>query len=31
MDFKEHWERTYQTKRPTQVRWYRADLEICLR
>lgn len=30
MDSKLHWENVYQTKRPTEVSWYRPHLEISL-
>ena len=30
MDKTLHWERVYQTKRPTEVSWYRPHLEIQL-
>src|SRR5262245_29349841 len=29
-DPKEHWEKVYRTKRPTEVSWYRPHLEISL-
>jgi SAM-dependent methyltransferase len=28
---KQHWERVYQTKKPTEVSWYQPHLEISLR
>ena len=31
MDAKTHWESVYQTKRPTEVSWYRPHLEVSLR
>ena len=30
MDAKSHWEKIYQTKRPTEVSWYRPHLELSL-
>ena len=30
MDPKLHWEKVYRTKRPTEVSWYRAHLEVSL-
>jgi len=30
MDPKSHWEKVYRTKRPTEVSWYRAHLDLSL-
>jgi 2-polyprenyl-3-methyl-5-hydroxy-6-metoxy-1,4-benzoquinol methylase len=30
MNMKSHWERVYQTKKPDEVSWYRAHLDISL-
>ena len=30
MGTREHWERVYATKRPNEVSWYRAHLDISL-
>ena len=30
MDSKSRWEKVYQTKRPTEVSWYRPHLDISL-
>ncbi len=29
-DRREHWERVYETKRPTEVSWYRPHLDTSL-